>query len=250
MNADFQQHFLAQWEKYFPQSELPIAYFYSDNPDPEIIAKPVEGWRCLIADLARVRKGRPTAVNLDSIGCRGGKYYAGFSDELAPQFPYFLSYGIPGKLEGERYKKSPEIVEEIMKGQPRQPAAGKYLVFKRWDQLADADEPRAVVFFAAPDVLSGLFTLAQFDETISDPVIIPFSSGCSSIISHPLAEVDKPVPRAVVGLLDVSARPYVAPNVMTFAIPMAKFERMVANMDESFLITESWGKMRERLLQP
>lgn len=27
-----------------------------------------------------------------------------------PNFEYFLSCGIPGKLEGERYKKTPELV--------------------------------------------------------------------------------------------------------------------------------------------
>jgi hypothetical protein len=30
-------------------------------------------------------------------------------------------------------------------------------------------------------------------------------------------------------------------------VPMKKFERMVANMDESFLITPSWEKVRARL---
>jgi len=30
-----------------------------------------------------------------------------------PHFEYFLSCGIPGKLEGERYKKSPELVKEF-----------------------------------------------------------------------------------------------------------------------------------------
>jgi hypothetical protein len=31
---------------------------------------------------------------------------------LVPHFEYFLSYGIPRKLEGQRYKKSPEPVKE------------------------------------------------------------------------------------------------------------------------------------------
>jgi len=38
-------------------------------------------------------------------------------------------------------------------------------------------------------------------------------------------------------MLDVSARPCVPSDVMTFAVPMAKFTSMVADMEESFLVT-------------
>jgi hypothetical protein len=38
-------------------------------------------------------------------------------------------------------------------------------------------------------------------------------------------------------------------GVLTFSVPMQKFERMVANMDESFLITESWNKVKGRMNQ-
>ena len=47
-------------------------------------------------------------------------------------------------------------------------------------------------------------------------------------------------------MFDVSARPYVSADELTFAAPMNKFERMVGNMEESFLITESWKKVQKR----
>ena len=47
-----------------------------------------------------------------------------------PNFEYFLSCGIPGELEGERYKKSPEIVLEFMKKAPCFKAPARYTVFK------------------------------------------------------------------------------------------------------------------------
>ena len=34
----------------------------------------------------------------------------GFTQELRPNFEFFLSCGIPGEMEGERYKKSQELV--------------------------------------------------------------------------------------------------------------------------------------------
>lgn len=49
-------------------------------------------------------------------------------------------------------------------------------------------------------------------------------------------------------MFDVSARPYVAGNELTFSVPVNKFISMVENMEESFLTTESWKKMKERLM--
>lgn len=121
------------------------------------------------------------------------------------------------------------------------------MVFKRWDMLEGSDTPEVVIFFAKPDVLSGLFTLSGFDESRNDGVITPFGSGCSVIVQHPYLEISSETPRSIIGMFDVSARPYVEKDVLTFSLPMKKLERMVKNMDESSLITESWSKVRKRL---
>jgi hypothetical protein len=36
-------------------------------------------------------------------------------------------------------------------------------------------------------------------------------------------------------------------DVLTFSAPMKKFERMIENMEESFLITGSWRKLQRRI---
>ena len=72
-------------------------------------------------------------------------------------------------------------------------------------------------------------------------------SGCASILQHPIAEASSPQPRCVLGMFDVSARPHVPATTLTFAVPMRRFEAMVRNMDESFLITASWQAVRSRL---
>jgi hypothetical protein len=123
-------------------------------------------------------------------------------------------------------------------------------VFKRWDKLAESDDPAVVIFFAQPDVLSGLFALANFDESDSQPVIAPMGSGCSSIVHYPYRELQSSHPRAVLGMFDVSARPWVPPGELTLAIPWPKFLRMVSEMDESFLVTESWSKVMMRISPP
>jgi hypothetical protein len=150
-------------------------------------------------------------------------------------------------MEGERYKRSPELVERYLESQPTFEAPARNIVFERWDNLDENGSPEVVVFFATPDVLSGLFTLANFDEVDPQAVIAPFGSGCASIVYHPYQELQSERPRAVLGMFDVSARPCVPRDVLTFAVPWPKFVDMVDQMDESFLITNSWHKVRSRI---
>ncbi len=192
-------------------------------------------------------KGRSLCFSAESIGCSGGKEYLGFSSEIMPNFEYFLSCGIKGELEGERYKKTPELVNEIMKKVPTFDAPAKFIVFKRWDMLQENDEPDGVIFFAHADVLSGLFTLANFDESELNEVFSPFSAGCGSIVQYPYLEKGSDHPRGVLGMFDVSARPFISGDVLSFSIPMNKFITMIGNMEESFLITQSWSKVQKRI---
>ena len=60
---------------------------------------------CIIGDLAPVRAGRAMAFDECGAICGGAKRYLGFAPALREGFEYFLSYGIPGKMEGERYVK-------------------------------------------------------------------------------------------------------------------------------------------------
>lgn len=245
MNKTVKERFLQYWREYFNNAELPLAAYYTDE-DTVTENKPSTTNRCLIADLNKVRNGAPLRFSSTSIGCPGGQRYSGFSETISEGFEYFLSYGIPGKLEGERYKKSPELVRKVLRESPRYVAPKKYLVFKRWDQLDESDEPEIVIFYAEPDVIAGLYTLANFDA-IGEGVVAPFGSGCSSIIMHPYLEREKDEPRCVFGMFDPSARPYIGSNCLSFAVPMNRFIQMVENMPESFLITLTWKTIKKRL---
>jgi hypothetical protein len=105
-------------------------------------------------------------------------------------------------------------------------------------------------FFAIADVLSGLFTLVNFDEAEPNGVFCPFGAGCSSIVMYPYLEKDRGRPRAVLGMFDVSARSHVEPDILTLAVPLTRFERMIPNMEESLLITKSWDKVKQRIPSP
>jgi len=247
MEAKIREEFIALWKEYFDGAELPIAFYYTDQAEAASNEPRLSTPRCVIAHLPKVRRGETLRFDADSIGCAGGRRYLGFAEEIRPDFEYFLSCGIPGQLEGERYKKSPQLVKELMQIAPKFAAPAKYAVFKRWDILDEIEEPDVVIFFAQPDVLSGLFTLANFDEADPNGVFAPFSAGCGSIVQYPYLEKLSKRPRCVLGMFDVSARPYVHENVLTFSVPMNKFRRMIENMEESFLTGSAWQKVRMRM---
>ena len=203
--------FVDLWKRYFGDAELPIAVFFAKESAPKSASAGPDP--CIISALPQVRAGKTLCLSATSPMCGGAKRYLGFIEGFGmPDFEYFLSYGIPGKLEGERYKKSPEIV----------------------------------VFLAGLDTISGLFALANFDEVEPNGVMCPFGSGCASIVYHPYLESRSKRPRCVMGMFDISARPCVGENTISFAAPFAKFERMVENMDQSFLTTDSWKALRHR----
>ncbi len=246
MDMALKDTFISLWRERFNGVELPITFYYTDEEGRG--DRPGAGTpRCLIGALSEVRGGKSLCFDAEAIGCPGGRRYAGFTEGLMPDFEFFLSCGIPGRLKGERYKKSPELVKEAMRLAPAFAAPHRFLVFKRWDRLEQRDQPEVAVFFAAPDVLAGLFTLANFDEAEPNGVFAPFGAGCSTIIQYPYLEGRSSRPRGVIGLFDISARPHVPPNVLTFAVPLNKLAQMTANAPESFLITESWQRIQERI---
>jgi uncharacterized protein (DUF169 family) len=247
MDKALKDKFLSLWERFFNGSELPVVFFYTDDEDRAEHARPAKGHRCIIGDLAQVRKGRSLQFDMASLGCPGSKRYLGFSASLAPRFEYFLSCGIPGELEGERYKKGPEQVREFMKHVPSFEAPRKNIVFKRWDNLEERDEPDVAVFFARPDTLSGLFTLANFLSVDPGEVVTLFGSACMNTIMFPYLESSKDGPRAFIGTFDPSARPFVQDDVLTFAVPIKKLRLMIDTMEESFLITPTWDLIRRRI---
>jgi uncharacterized protein (DUF169 family) len=246
MDINLKATFLRFWKRYFGNSELPIVFYYSEGDGGAEWAEIPKGRSCIICELSKIRNGSSLVYNAERVKCAGAKRYLGYMDSIRPGFEYFLSYG-NDEMEGERYIRTPEMVKELMKNQRTLPVSGKNIVFKRWDKLTADDTPEVVVFFARPDVLSGLFTLANFDQTEPNGTIAPFGSGCGSIIYHPYLESLSERPRAVIGMFDPSARPCVPEDVLTFSIPMKRFEKMVGYMEESFLITGTWRTMRKRI---
>ncbi|MFW5901260.1 MAG: DUF169 domain-containing protein [bacterium] len=251
MELAIRDRFIELWQKYFNNAELPLAFYYSKKIDhvevssDESTQKSVDH-RCLICNLNKVRNGASQAFGKQHINCGGGRWFAGFTEEIRSDFNYYLSCGSE-KTEGERYKRDPEIVKLMLESFPHFSKGDHWLVFKRWDKLSEEDEPEVVVFFAEPHVLSGLFMLANYDFVGNAGVISPFGSGCSTITLYPYMEKDKENPRSVLGMFDPSARACVGDNELTFSTPYNRLITLMDYMEESFLITNIWEHLKKRI---
>ncbi len=227
--------------------ESPLGIYYT-NERPEGIT-PKEGIHgCMIGLLQNARKnGKAVFFDKTHFGCPGGAYYMGFFESPMPKIEYFLSCGIPGEMEGERYIKTPERAREFFAKMIPRRAPATYCVFKPIEQFQEGVQPEVVVFFASPDLLSGLFTLTNYALERTDGVYTPFGSGCSLLLTYPLREAVKEQPRAVLGMFDVSARPMVEREVLTLSMPYSLFLKLMENVSGSFLETESWKKVLRRI---
>jgi len=105
------------------------------------------------------------------------------------------------------------------------------------DQLSDWEGIEAVVFFATPDILSGLCTWALFDNDAEDAIVTKFAS----------VENRKGGRSCFLGMFDPSARPLVPKNELSFAIPMSRFKEMLTTMPDSALYQKAFSVVRRRI---
>ena len=240
----------ASWKQFgevLGLKESPLGIYYT-NDKPEGVT-PKEGISgCMIGLLQNARKkGKTVYFDKGHFGCPGGAYYMGFLESPRPDIEYFLSCGIPGQMEGERYIKTPELAREYFGRMEPRTAPATYCVFQPIEQFQKERKPEVVVFFVPPDILAGLFTLTNYALERTDGVYTPFGSGCSAILTHPLKEAEKEQPRAILGMFDVSARPMVERDILTLAMPYSVFLGLLENVSGSFLQTESWKRVLQRI---
>ncbi|MEG0795654.1 MAG: DUF169 domain-containing protein [Odoribacter sp.] len=223
-------------EAFGEAAELPMVFWYSD----EMADATAKIGGCLFKGMQEVRDGKVISLDAEVIGCGGGKFYTGFT-EMPEYVPDFVSLR-------ERYKKTPEMVVEFIH-QLGVPMTGrKFLHFARVDRVDDFEGKEGLLFWATPDVLSGLVAWAYFDYNGEDGVMTTFGSGCSTVITQTVIENRKGGSRTFLGCFDPSVRPYLEENVLSYTIPLSRFRVMYDTMGESCLFgTHTWEKIRERI---
>ena len=113
--------------------------------------------------------------------------------------------------------------------------------------IDNLDEVEGILFFAVPDVLSGLCSWAFYDNNDDDAVCTRFASGCCSIVAFAVKENAEGGRRCFIGMLDPSARPLVPKDELTFTIPAGRFKEMMNTMERSALFQKAYSIVRKRI---
>jgi len=231
----------------------PVAISFT-NEKPAGALQYEEGQRgCVIARLTDAANGRIAVFDRKTVGCTGGIAGLGFGsayDGMPGGIEYFLSTGRgPGYPEGEAYKKTPELAKSLIESMPMTNIPYEYVVFSPLASVPEGAEPVVVCFYATVEQLAALVVLANYGRPGNDNVTIPMASGCSTVCLLPYTEGKRETPRGVVGCMDISARPHLPNNVLTFSVPFAMFKEMEGNVEGSFLQRSAWAKVKSRLAE-
>lgn len=205
-------------------------------------------YSCVMGYIWRARQ-KKTAAYFDGErqGCLGGAFYLGYLKPQLEVIAHYVSTGIPGVMEGERYLPTPADVRRFFDTVDPRPAPARFCVFKPLSLLAAEEVPEVVVFFARPEVITGLHFLAAFVTGDFEVVAAPFGADCSSILSWPLHYLAQGKLKAVLGGFDPTARKYHRPDELSFAMPLELFQRMLERWPESFLTTRTWAGVKKKI---
>lgn len=227
-------------------NESPIGFRYTDL-EPEGAKTAVKKSRvCIYPFLNRVRRGEAVYFSREWKACRGGAFYLGFKKSLLKGIGHFLSHGIPGRIEGERFKKTPELGEALSDEIEFVPATGEYIVFRPLRDFTEEEPPEAVTIYGNGDVMGAMVVMANYAREGNDAVITEFSSGCYNIVTEPRIQARSKSPKAVLGSFDIACRPFIEPSIMTFSMTADHLWEMALDMGESFLTIDPWLKIRGR----
>ncbi|MBU2548428.1 MAG: DUF169 domain-containing protein [Proteobacteria bacterium] len=196
---------------------------------------------CVIGKIWLARKKRTLAwFDREHFGCLGGAFYLGFQKPQLEAIVHYVSTGLPGMMEGERYLSSPEATRRFFQTVDPRPAPARYCVFKPLSRFDSGEQPEVVIFFARPESMSGLHQLAAFVTDDMEVVASPFGAGCTNIVTWPLKYAAQGQTRAVLGGWDPSQRKFLKTDEITLAVPYDLYLQMAERWSESFLRTPVW----------
>jgi len=203
---------------------------------------------CVIGNIWRARKKKGVAVfERERFGCLGGAFYLGFLKPQLDFIAHYISSGIPGTVEGEHYLESPQVSHDFFQTIDPRPAPARFCVFKPLGQFQGNEKPELIIFFARPEVISGLHQLVTFVTNDVEAVMSPFGAGCSNIVTWPLHYLAQGQFKAVLGGWDPSARKYFKTDEITLTVPYEMYLRMASRWTESFLTTGTWKTVQKKI---
>ncbi len=259
---------LPQFMETLGLDEVPMGIFFTDTEPvdgftPESSSLPTRekemrneiDWQkvfsefsCAIGHIWRARKKqKPAFFSAEKFGCPGCAFWMGFNKPQVETIIHYVSSGIPGRMEGEKYCDSPDNLRKIFELVDPMPAKGRFCVFKPIDTFQNGEAPELVSFFARPEVLSGLHQLAAFVTNDPEVVVSPWSAACGSLVVWPFHYLSKGLNKAVLGGWDPSARKFFKTDELSFTVPVQMFCEMVRRYPDSFLMKATWQTVHKKI---
>lgn len=232
-----------------PKTGTPISRELEDKGELDM-QEVMKTFSCVMGNIWLARKkGGAAFISAEEYGCPGGVYYCSMIKPHLRFIEHYVSTGFEGTpLHGERYMRDPESMRKFMLEVNPREASGKYCIFKPLSQFADDEQPEFVIFFARPEVLSGLFTQAVFTTGDMECVVSPFGAGCTNMLSWPLYYKERGEEKAVIGGFDPSARKFMKTDELTFTVSLDFYNKMLAALPESMFTHETdWKTVRKKV---
>ncbi len=206
------------------------------------------GFSCVLGNIWRARKKHTAAwFSARHFGCPGGAFYLGFLKPQTDTIAAYVSSGIPGVMQGERYLRDPAATRAFFEQIDPPPAPAPFAVFQPLDLYPQGLEPELVIFFARPEVITGLHMLTMFVTHDLEAVRTPFGAGCSHLVTFARKYAEAGEQKAVLGGWDASCRKYYATDEISFAMPWPLFQRMLELWEQSFLTTHTWKICQKKI---
>ena len=159
---------------------------------------------------------------------------------LPPGLSFFISVGSPTYRSGaaEFLKRDPRITEESIARVGKITAPAKFIVIAPFEKKVENGRPMSVLCFGRAENIRNLIGLAAFGSGDTfGTCIAPWGPACASMITYASGMAENgPKGALVVGPSDPTVNEWLPPAMMTLSIPLAVAERMVADVEASFLM--------------
>lgn len=227
--------------------EIPLGAYYTDTRPAEGLSPAQGKHECIINFMRKSRtQNIPVFFAADTNACMGGWTYLGFSNENNDRIANFVSTGLPDRG-GEHYMPEPASIYRLFEEMEFQKAPAGYCVVKPLSLFQKEEQPEFITFFARAERLTGLCHLAYFALNDHNAVAMPFGAGCSGTFTWTKNYQRKGLRRAVIGCTDISCRPFMKTDELSFNITPDILADMINAAPQSFLTGHSWQAVLKRI---
>jgi uncharacterized protein (DUF169 family) len=227
----------------------PVGMYFPDEYPKNAINTDKRYDGCIVPLIFSSAKGKIVAFNKNNAGRDCAAFFLGYKNWIFTGIEGFLSDGVVFGRGGERFVKTKKQAKTFLESFKPKSINNKVTVFKPLKEFVGNECPEVVIFFVNPDELSGLVYLLHYNSPDKDDIIVTgFHSGCGSVVTLPMKYKNEGKIKAVMGMHDISVRSKLPRDIMTLAMPFELVSDIYNEIDNSFVITDNWGKIKERNL--